>query len=678
MVVEKTIEEIPLGMLAPAEVQPRSAQFDGDALVELAQSIVSVGLIQPVVVMPVVDEDGFTTAFELVAGERRARAMAAIALWMEFPEHEFEDYVRRLAAVGLRGLSEDEVAALKKRKATIPAIIRDPGERTTLQLATLAENIARESLSPLEEARAFRDMMERRRWSQRELAESLGVSQGYVSQHVALLALPPATQEAVSTRVITMAHAREIASLPEYAQEVAGEFVSKWAAAGETTRTIGERVKAVRNMLDPQRWMPNPAQFYEQNSRNYMKLIGAVAQRATAETARAVLAASEGKDIDVLTRGVKETTGYSFYASRALQALGITKTDFTYLAGLNGDSCGNCIFNNAILNQDDYQMGYCIRWGRPQYADTTWCENHIGTDEKAPIKLDYYTAPEIPDEKAITHGGQKYAPDFETYLAAYNAAVAKRANPSKKDDGSENTVSEIREYCDWVDSLPQATQWHFQAHACVKCVHYQLDNERAGLPHCRFAREMLKYGNGNFHAPRFAMLVSKKGLTVPRCEMFRCSEENITIAKPKNFRTILFGTGLQVALDWMQQMYGKDGNSHYATGDTICGCLNWLPYPHDDSGTDWQRLFTYIHIKGELLGGDQGRAVLIDSVMYEGRAMNSNSREAFPLLNVETGEVEEWMPAPFPLTKYFDKGSWPKGWTRPWEKEEEKLEVENV
>ncbi|MBN2392078.1 MAG: ParB N-terminal domain-containing protein [Anaerolineae bacterium] len=674
--VEQTIEDIPLWMIVPAEVQPRDEVFDGDALVELAQSIVSVGLIQPVVVMPVEDEDGYTTAYELVAGERRVRAAAAIALWMSFPNHEFEDYVRRLAVMGMRGLNEAERTALKERNAGINGIIRNPADRETLQLATLAENIARKSLSPIEEARAFRGLMDRRRWSQRDLAMQIGMSQGYISQHLGLLDLPPATQEAVSTRVITIAHTREIASLPEYAQEVGSEFVAKWAAAGETTRTISERVKAVRNMLDPQRWTPNPAQFYEQGCRNYLGIIEAVARQANAETAQALFEATEGKYCDDMARSPKQVGENSYYAGRALEMMGIKKPAFAELAKtLNEDSCENCQFNGIRPYSDDAVCGYCIKWLRGNNGED-WCSGHIGIDDPVLIPLDCYTSQKAPEDKIVTHGGRRYVESVDVYMDAYNAFLVERDGEHKKRNEDEDTIAEIREYCDWVESLPQATQWHFQAHACTKCQNYVLDNNPDGPPlrkirYCRFSEEMLRHGNGTFHAPRFAMLVSKDGMTIPRCEMFRCSEDNITIAKPENFRSMLFGIGLQTALDWMRQMYGKDGHSHFATGDTICGCLNWLPYPHDN-GTDWENLFTYIHIKGELLGGDRGRAVLIDSVMYEGRAMQS-SREAFPLLNVETGDVEVWMPAPFPLTKYFCKEAWPKNWFKPWEEEAENV-----
>jgi ParB family chromosome partitioning protein len=147
------IAEIAIDSIRPNPSQPRQ-HFDDEALDELAQSIRSAGLMQPVVVRP--SDHGF----ELVAGERRWRA------------------VRRL------GLDR------------IPAIVRDVDEATAAQWAVI-ENVQREDLNAIERAEAFRRLINEFGLSQQDVAGQVGLQRSTVSNHLRLLELSDEVQHAV-------------------------------------------------------------------------------------------------------------------------------------------------------------------------------------------------------------------------------------------------------------------------------------------------------------------------------------------------------------------------------------------------------------------------------------------------------------------------------------------------
>jgi ParB family chromosome partitioning protein len=137
--------------------QPRK-RFDGEAVSGLAESIKAQGLIQPVVVRPRLEG-----GYELIAGERRWRAAREAGL------------------------------------ASVPAVVREADDRDTLLLG-LVENVAREDLSPIEEARAYAVLIDEFGLSLGEVAERVGRSKPTVSNRIRLLELPEAAREAHRAR----------------------------------------------------------------------------------------------------------------------------------------------------------------------------------------------------------------------------------------------------------------------------------------------------------------------------------------------------------------------------------------------------------------------------------------------------------------------------------------------
>jgi ParB family transcriptional regulator, chromosome partitioning protein len=161
------LRELELELLAPGRHQPRR-KFDPEALQSLADSIRSQGVVQPIVARPLPNG-----RFEIVAGERRWRAA--------------------------------KIAELK----TIPTVVRQIPDRTAMAVA-LVENIQRADLNPLEEAQAYRELMDTFGLTQAEVARRVGRSRSAVANLVRLLNLPREIIEALHAGAIHEGHARAL------------------------------------------------------------------------------------------------------------------------------------------------------------------------------------------------------------------------------------------------------------------------------------------------------------------------------------------------------------------------------------------------------------------------------------------------------------------------------------
>lgn len=168
-VSQDVVERIALERILANPAQPRS-EMDDAKLAELAQSIRQQGVMQPIVVR----RKGYE--FELIAGERRFRAS-------------------RLA-----GLTE------------VPALVRDIPDEQLLEFA-LVENIQREDLSPMDEARAYQRLIEITKLSQQAVADKVGKNRATVANSLRLLQLPPEVSEMVGRGELSPGHARALLSL---------------------------------------------------------------------------------------------------------------------------------------------------------------------------------------------------------------------------------------------------------------------------------------------------------------------------------------------------------------------------------------------------------------------------------------------------------------------------------
>ncbi|MET3699773.1 ParB family chromosome partitioning protein [Bacillus oleivorans] len=171
------VEKIPISNIVPNRYQPRTV-FDDEKIEELARTIHTHGIIQPIVVRHA--EDGL---YEIIAGERRFRAVQLL---------EWE---------------------------TIPAIIKNFNDTETASVA-LIENLQREELSPIEEAIAYGKLLELHNLTQEALAQRLGKGQSTVANKLRLLKLPEEVQAALLNKQITERHARALIPLKDQEKQV--------------------------------------------------------------------------------------------------------------------------------------------------------------------------------------------------------------------------------------------------------------------------------------------------------------------------------------------------------------------------------------------------------------------------------------------------------------------------
>ncbi len=179
------IIDLPLEELRPNPYQPRSI-FNEEALDELADSIKEHGVFQPIIVKKSIK------GYEIIAGERRVRA--------------------------------SRKAGLK----TIPAIIRNFTDEQMMEIALL-ENLQREDLNVIEEAKAYRLMLDRLNITQDELSKKIGKSRSHVTNILGLLRLPNEVQDMIIDKKISMGHARVLSKLEENQKikEVADKIVKE-------------------------------------------------------------------------------------------------------------------------------------------------------------------------------------------------------------------------------------------------------------------------------------------------------------------------------------------------------------------------------------------------------------------------------------------------------------------
>ncbi|MEH7301597.1 nucleoid occlusion protein [Neobacillus drentensis] len=204
------IRKIPINQIVANRFQPRTV-FDEDKIEELSRTIHIHGIIQPIVVREF-DID----RFEIIAGERRWRAMKKLG-WTE-----------------------------------APAIVKNLSDTETASVA-LIENLQREELSPIEEAIAYGKLLELHNLTQEALAQRLGKGQSTVANKLRLLKLPQPVQEALLNKVITERHARALIPLkdPEKQVMLLAEVIEK-------NFNVKQTEERVVRMLEQKNEKPKP------------------------------------------------------------------------------------------------------------------------------------------------------------------------------------------------------------------------------------------------------------------------------------------------------------------------------------------------------------------------------------------------------------------------------------
>lgn len=212
------LAHLPVESIHPNPRQPRK-RFDAEAVSGLSESVRAQGLIQPVLVRPRAEG-----GYELIAGERRWRAARQAGL------------------------------------PTVPAVVRTADDRDTLLLG-LVENVAREQLSPVEEARAYATLLDEFSLSLGDVAERVGRSKPSVSNRLRLLELPDDVLALVETGELSEGHARAVLAVPDHEgrRRLAREIVrtgmsvraAESAARNAGARVVKQRRAAAGSSFDP-------------------------------------------------------------------------------------------------------------------------------------------------------------------------------------------------------------------------------------------------------------------------------------------------------------------------------------------------------------------------------------------------------------------------------------------
>ncbi len=217
--------------LRPNPYQPRR-EFDEDRLSELVESIREHGVLQPIIV-----RRGAVSGYEIIAGERRARAV--------------------------QKLGQDR----------IPALIREISDREAMEIA-LIENLQREDLNPIEIAEAYSRIMQHFSLTQEELAQRVGQSRSHVANLLRLLSLPPEIRQDVSRGTLSMGHARALLSVSDV--QARNILAKKIVDEGLSVRVAEQMVNRLQNVSretqprSPAKAKSEPTlKLYEEQFRNY-------------------------------------------------------------------------------------------------------------------------------------------------------------------------------------------------------------------------------------------------------------------------------------------------------------------------------------------------------------------------------------------------------------------------
>lgn len=197
---EESVTDVSLSEIRKNPYQPR-VEFDQEKLEELADSIGTHGVLQPIILRKSVK------GYDIVVGERRFRA--------------------------------SKIAG----RDTIPAIVKELSDDDMMELAII-ENLQREDLNPLEEAMSYRQLMEKRELTQAEVAERLGKSRPYIANMLRILNLPNSVKKLINEKKLSGAHGRTLLSLKDpIAQE---EAAKKAVSESMSVRALEQYVRSMQ------------------------------------------------------------------------------------------------------------------------------------------------------------------------------------------------------------------------------------------------------------------------------------------------------------------------------------------------------------------------------------------------------------------------------------------------
>jgi ParB family chromosome partitioning protein len=198
---QQLLKEVPIEWIKPGKYQPRK-EFDEESLRELCASIKAQGIMQPIVLRPIGKD-----RYEIIAGERRWRAA--------------------------------QLAEMEK----IPAVVREVDDEAAVAMS-LIENIQREDLNPLEQARGLKRLIEEFKLTHQQVADAVGKSRTAVTNLLRLLSLSPAVIRLLVSGDIEMGHARALLTLDDTRQEDAAREIASKQLSVRQAESLVRRIMA--------------------------------------------------------------------------------------------------------------------------------------------------------------------------------------------------------------------------------------------------------------------------------------------------------------------------------------------------------------------------------------------------------------------------------------------------
>lgn len=268
------VQEIPAADIQANRYQPRQ-DFDEAALQELQASIARYGILQPLIVRKLPEH-----GYELIAGERRLRAA--------------------------------RLAGLEK----VPALVREYNDAEVSEIA-LIENIQRENLNAIEEARAYERLMQEFHLTQEVIAQKIGRSRSHVANFLRLLRLAPAIQESVAAGEMTMGQAKPLLSLEaQDLQLEAAAFIRENGCSARQAEDLVHKLLEdphyLQNMLAKKREKADPAAAEQQNAQTQDAFLHAAADR---------LVEALGTKVNIRPGRRKSRIEIEFYSAEDLERL---------------------------------------------------------------------------------------------------------------------------------------------------------------------------------------------------------------------------------------------------------------------------------------------------------------------------------------------------------------------
>lgn len=248
-----SVTEIELSRIVPNPYQPRDT-FDDEALAELAASIRSFGIIQPLTLRRVADD-----SYQIISGERRFRA------------------------AGMAGLR------------TVPAYIREADDTSMLEMA-IVENIQRENLDAMETAFSFQRLIDECNLTQEALSERVGKKRATVANFLRLLKLPGEIQKELKIGRISAGHAKAILSVEDPGRQV--ELCRKAVAEGWSVRQMEQKAAAIGRKLPSVAGKPKPA-LYSSLEKEFERCFGSKAALKRSASGKGTLTVKFRDDLQI-------------------------------------------------------------------------------------------------------------------------------------------------------------------------------------------------------------------------------------------------------------------------------------------------------------------------------------------------------------------------------------------